>query len=175
MSIPSFLSDEHWKVIKWILRYFCGTIDFCLTLSSSNFVLNAYTDANYVGYPNDRKNMRGFVIFLGGNLISWEARKQKTISRSPTKANDGMVSLRSLLYEIGIPHHQASRLLCDTYIGTIYLMTNPIFHARMKHIKVDFHFVHDMNRQRHLDVRFVSSNHQIIDALTKPLPKDQFT
>lgn len=52
-------------------------------------------------------------------------------------------------------------------------MANPIFHARMKYIEVNFHFARDMVCQGHLDIQFISSNDQLADALTKPLPKDQ--
>ena len=57
-------------------------------------------------------------------------------------------------------------LWCDN-LGATYLTVNPLFHARTKPIEVDFHVVHEKVALRALEVRFVSSRDQVIDALTK--------
>jgi hypothetical protein len=44
-----------------------------------------------------------------------------------------------------------------------------MFHDRMKHIKVDYHFIRDWRVKKLLDVRFISSNDQIADDFTKSL------
>ncbi|XP_020086744.1 uncharacterized protein LOC109709084 [Ananas comosus] len=52
---------------------------------------------------------------------------------------------------------------------------NPIFHARSKHIEIDYHFIREKVAFGHLVTRFVSSPHQLADVLTKPLSKSGFT
>jgi len=44
-----------------------------------------------------------------------------------------------------------------------------VFHARTKHIEVDFHFVRERVSDKLLDVRIISTNDQIADGFTKPL------
>jgi hypothetical protein len=39
----------------------------------------------------------------------------------------------------------------------------------MKHIEVDYHFVRERVAQKALDIRFISTNDQLADVLTKPL------
>ena len=44
--------------------------------------------------------------------------------------------------ELGIKQHRTSCLWCDN-LGATYLSANPVFHARTKHIEIDFHFVRE--------------------------------
>ncbi|XP_070004169.1 secreted RxLR effector protein 161-like [Nicotiana sylvestris] len=66
----------HLKAAKWILRYLKGTQDLVLYyLSSDNFNVIGYADADYAGYLMDRKSTSGMTHFLGSCLISWGIRK----------------------------------------------------------------------------------------------------
>jgi len=75
---------------------------------------------------------------------------------------------RSLLCKLGIQLPYSLVLHYDN-IGATYLTLNPIFHARTKHIAIDYHFVWDMVAAKELDVRIISGKDQLADILTKPL------
>jgi hypothetical protein len=45
-------------------------------------MVSACSDVDWAGCTSHRKSTRGSVVFLGPNLISWCAKKQKTMSRS---------------------------------------------------------------------------------------------
>jgi hypothetical protein len=80
-----------------------------------------------------------------------------------------MMWVQKLLTELKIHHPPMARLWCDN-IGAKYLFANPVFHARMKHIKIDFHFVRERVAQKLLDIQFISSGDQLVDGFTKALP-----
>jgi hypothetical protein len=109
--------------------------------------------------------------------VSWSAQKQPTVSRSSTEAEYKVVAntiaemmwIQILLQELGIKTPQAAKLWCDN-IGAKYLSTNPVFHARTKHIEVHYHFVTERVSRKLLEIYFVPSIDHIADGFTKALP-----
>jgi hypothetical protein len=92
----------------------------------------------------------GDSLFFGGNLVSWGSKKHPTVSRSSTEAeykevanaSAQLIWIEVLLRELGISLAQSPILWCDN-LGATYLMVNPIFHRRMNHVEVDYHFVRE--------------------------------
>ncbi|KAJ0788607.1 putative RNA-directed DNA polymerase [Helianthus annuus] len=186
-------TENHWAGVKRILRYLKGTIDLGLWIrhntgyhlqafsdSNWNSNLHAFSDSDWAGCPVDRRSTGGFAIYLGSNLISWSARKQKTVSRSSTESEYKAIAdtvaeliwLKSLLRELGLDS-MAPTLWCDN-LGATYLTANPVFHARTKHVEVDYHFVREQVTQGKLNVKFISTDDQIADIFTKPLSSQKF-
>ncbi|XP_073360533.1 uncharacterized protein [Aegilops tauschii subsp. strangulata] len=164
------------------LHYFLGIevkrVTDGIVLSQEKYVSDILkrSDADWAVCPDDRRSTRGFVIFFGPNLISWSALKQATVSRSSTEAEykalanatAELIWVQALLDELGVNHSSVARLWCDN-IGATYLSANSVFHARTKHIEVDYHFVRERVAKRLLDIRFISTNDQVADGFTKAL------
>jgi histone deacetylase 1/2 len=90
--------------------------------------------------------------------------------KSLANATAEMIWVQKLLMELGVPHPPQTRLWCDN-IGAKYLSANPVFHARTKHIEIDFHFVRERVAQKLLEISFISTKDQIADGFTKALPR----
>ena len=167
----------HWAAVKRILRYVKQCMQLGINIhKSASFLVSAFSDADWAGSVDDRKSMGGFAVFLGSNLISWSSRKQATVSRSSTESEYKAVAnataevmwVQTLLKELGIHAPQTARLWCDN-MGAKYLSSNPVFHARTKHIEVDFHFVRERVLKKQLEIGYISSSDQVADGFTKAL------
>ncbi|GJV21096.1 putative RNA-directed DNA polymerase [Tanacetum coccineum] len=105
------LTENHWSEVKRILRYLHGMVEH---------------DADLAGDSDDRWSTGGFSIYLGSNLISWTARKQRMVSRSSTEAEykalvdtvAELTWLQALLNELGIRSSSTPILWCDNLGGT---------------------------------------------------------
>ncbi|XP_062100983.1 secreted RxLR effector protein 161-like [Humulus lupulus] len=66
MSKPS---PEHWKAVKWLLRYETGSIEVV-----------GYYDSDFAGDLDKRMSISGCVFSLGGNTISWKSSLQHVVA-----------------------------------------------------------------------------------------------
>ncbi|CAN6576638.1 unnamed protein product [Malus baccata var. baccata] len=175
-------SETHWQALKRLLRYLKGTISFSLHLCRCpSHRLYAFSDADWVGDRDDRKFTTSYIVYLGGNLISWSFRKQRSVSRSSIEAEYRAIAattaeltwIQSLLRELGIPLPTTPVVSCDN-IGAMFYYANLVLHSHMKHINIDFQFVRDRATRGLLQVSYVSTTDQLADALTKSLPRPRF-
>ena len=146
-----------WIQLKYLLRYLKGTITHGLYFNRlpANSI-TSFSDADWAGDVSNRRSTNGFLVYLGNNLVSWSSKKQPTVARSSTEAkykalanaSSELIWITSLLRELRIVLPPPT-LWCDN-IGATYLSANPIFHAHMKHIEIDFHFVREQVASRQL-------------------------
>lgn len=126
----------------------------------------------------DRHSHGGFVTYYGGNLISWQSKKQPTVVRSLTEveykgvadAASEVLWLRKVLEELKEIPEPSSVLWCDS-TNDINLATILILHTTTKHVVVSYYFVHEQVADDTISIRHVPSKDQLADILTKPLAK----
>ncbi|XP_050368826.1 uncharacterized mitochondrial protein AtMg00810-like [Argentina anserina] len=182
-SISQFMSQPrtpHLIAAKRILRYIKATLDHVLFFGPQHqpTFLAAYADADWAGCPDSHRSTSGYLVYLGTNLVSWCSKKQPTIARSSAESVYRSLShasaestwLAFLLYELGANIQYPIHLYCDNLSAT-YVASNPVFHARTKHIELDYHFVREKVALGSHRVCFVPSVDQPADLLTKPLHK----
>jgi len=182
MSIYACPPEDHWSAVKCIMCYLQATTTYSLHITRDSLLsLHGFTDADWAGSIDNRKSTGGYLVYLGSTPISWKSRKQRTVVRSSTEAKykalaDGTAEIlwiHSLLSELRVPSSIVTMLWCDN-LGVTFLSANPVFHARTKHVEIDYHFTRDRVTKREIQVRFISSKDQLVDVLTKPFPPVSF-
>ncbi|XP_014519706.1 uncharacterized protein LOC106776751 [Vigna radiata var. radiata] len=172
---------DHFQAVKHILRYVKGTMSYGLSFTrGASLNVLGYSDADWARCIETRRSTYGYYIFLGGNLISWSAKKQPTVARSSCEseyramanAAAELIWLTHLLHDLHISH-QAPTLLCDNK-SAILLSQNPVAHKRAKHIDIDYHFVRELILSHKLITQFIPSDLQLANIFTKSLPRPLF-
>ena len=99
----------------------------------------------------------------------WLGQVLKQEYRALASAATDLIWIQHLLTEIGIN----LILWCDNQ-GAQGLASNPVYHARTKYIEIDVHFVRDLVTSNKLEVRYITTEFQPADLLTKALSEDRF-
>ncbi|GKA94190.1 putative ribonuclease H-like domain-containing protein [Tanacetum coccineum] len=108
-----------------------------IMFADSPFDLVAYTDSDYARASLDRKSITGGCQFLGCRLISWQCKKQ-TVTK------------------IHIDNE-----------STIFIVKNPVFHSKTKHIEIRHHFIRDSNEKKLIQMIKIHIDLNVADLLTK--------
>lgn len=167
--------ETHFNYAKRVLKYLKKTKHYCLTYNKENVELTGFVDADWASDSLDRKSYTGFCFVMNGSVISWQSRKQKTVSLSSTEAEYVALSeasreavyLRNLMYEI-TGRQCAIKLKCDNQ-SALKLATSHQAHSRSKHIDVRFHYVRDAVKNKLIDIEYISTQEMPADLLTKGL------
>lgn len=168
-------NETHYNHAKRVLKYLQKTKHYCLKYSKDNVELKGFVDADWASDSLDRKSYTGFCFIMCGSVISWQSRKQKTVSLSSTEAEYVALSeatreaiyLRNLLYEI-TGKLCVIMLHCDNQ-SALKLATSHQSLNRTKHIDVRHHYVKDAVKNNLIEVKYISTQDMPADLLTKGL------
>ena len=177
-------TEAHLKAVKRIFSYLAGTIDLGLEFSGSISPLQGYTDSDWAGDIDTRRSTAGYVFNIGSAAISWSSKRQATVSLSTceaeykgqTQATKEAIWLQEFLRHIhpDLDFTSGATVIYGDNQGAIAMAKNPQFHARSKHIEIQHHFVREKVAEGKVDMKFVPTNRQVADGLTKALCRDKF-
>lgn len=167
---------DHWAARKRILRYLKGTITSGIKFSRKGTDLQGYTDADWGSGLDDRRSYTGYVFTLAGAAISWKAKKQRTVALSSTEAEymslteaaKESIYLRRFMNEIGFQSKGPTVIHNDNQAAE-KLARNHVYHSRSKHIDIRHHFVRSALKEGHVEIKYVPSEDNPADVLTKGL------
>lgn len=171
----------HFQSLKRILRFLKGTPSHGILISKGPSTLTAYCDADWAGSHEDRRSTSEYSLFLGSTPLSWSAKKQPIVARSSTEAEYRALAITAakitwmckLLKDLHIPLYQCPTIWDDNQSAMAIAM-NPIFHARTKHIEVDYHYVRELIQRKLLRLQYIHTTDQLADIFTKGLSTVRF-
>ena len=114
-------------------------------------------------------------------MVSWSSRKQGSVALSTSEAEYISISdasqeavwLQKLLSNLFDSSLDPIVIHYDNQ-SCVKLSENHVFHDRSKHIEIRYHYVWDMVQQRATSLRYISTDEQTADVLTKPLSRMNF-
>lgn len=174
---------EHWNAVKRIFRYLKGTtnygISFGLNTNDANVI--GYSDADFAGDIDTRLSTTGWVCFVNSGPVAWSSRKQTITATSTTEAEfialcavtKEIIWLRKLLDDLNCKKVKATEIFCD-YQRAITITKTPESIKSTKHIEVKYYFTCEKERNKEINVKYVSTDDQLADILTKPLTGCKF-
>lgn len=80
---------EHWKVVKWIMRYLSSTLSYGLVYGKNKGScegLLGYVDSDYAGDLDMKRSLIGYMFTYNNCFINWKAILQHVVALSTTKA-----------------------------------------------------------------------------------------
>ncbi|GKD31925.1 putative ribonuclease H-like domain-containing protein [Tanacetum coccineum] len=165
---------SHLHAVKRIFRYLKGQPNLGLWYHrDSPFDLEAFFDNDYAGASLDRKSTIGGCQFLGKRLISWQCKKQTIVANSTTEAEyvaaanccGQVLWIQNQMLDYGF-NFMNTKIYIDNE-STIYIVKNPVFHSKTKHIKIRHHFIRDSYEKKLIQVIKIHIDHNVADLLTK--------
>jgi hypothetical protein len=118
---------------------------------------------------------------LGSVVISRFSRKQTSRALRSTEAEYMAVNLasceaiwlRKLLIELFGQELELTLIHCDNQ-SCIKLSKNLVFHDKLKHIEIKYHFIRDRVLKGVVKLKYIPTDEQLVDIFSKRLVKGKF-
>lgn len=153
-----------------------------ITFSNNLNNFECFTDSDWATDSCDRKSYSGFVMFMAGGAIAWESRKQSVVALSTMEAEyialcqgtKETVFNRCLLHEMGFEDYIESPtpIFCDNQSAS-FMVKNPTVQKKSKHIDIRYHYIREKYEDKEIDVKYIPTNENAADILTKILTKQK--
>lgn len=82
------LGQDHWRVVKWVLRYLKGTLEYDIVYGRSDEKgkrMCGFVNIDFAGDLDRRRSLTGYMYMFNGCLIDWKASLQHVVALSKIK------------------------------------------------------------------------------------------
>jgi len=151
---------SHLIDVKRILRYLKTYPDIGLWYPrDDNFELTAFSDSDYGSCKLNAKSTTAGCQFFGSRLVTWQCKKQTTVSTSTCEAEYVAASsccsqvlwIQQQMRDYGLRFLNTPINVDNTAV--ISITKNPVQHSKTKHIDIRYHFIRDCYEKKLIDIK----------------------
>ncbi len=170
-------NTSHYNTVKQIFKYLVSTMNLDVIYDITDDSLIDYTNADWDDCHNIRKFTEAYLFLLYEGFINWCFKCQQFVALFSMKAEymtemqamKKAIWLHRFLSEIDYFYDNNVIVIQADNNKAMNLARNPEFHAHIKHINIQYHFVCEAVNCHLVDFEFVSIIKQAADGLTKAL------
>ena len=161
------------------MRSLKGTISHGLFYGGYSFVLEGYSNANWISDTDETKDTSGFIYTLAGNVVAWNSTRQTCISRSTMEAEFIALNLtreeadwfRNLLVNIPL-WNKSVPVICIHYDSQVVIakVKFKTYNRKPRHIHLR---IKQLRKYEVIAINLVKSEKNLADPLTKSLSRRQ--
>ncbi|GJV69653.1 ribonuclease H-like domain-containing protein [Tanacetum coccineum] len=146
---------SHLHAVKRIFRYLKGQPKLGLWYPrDSPFDLEAFSDSDYVGASLDRKSTTGAEYVVAANCCGQ------------------VLWIQNQMLDYGF-NFMNTKIYIDNE-STIYIVKNPVFYCKTKHIEIRHHFIRDSYEKKLIQVIKIHTDLNVADLLIKAFDVSRF-
>ncbi|KAL6154143.1 hypothetical protein ACJBU6_07428 [Exserohilum turcicum] len=159
-------------------------------ISPAAIKLTGSTDADWGGDLDSRRSTTGYIFLLQSNksscAISWISKLQPTVALSSAEAEfmayreavKQSIYLTQFIKEIKalylmLSDDQTATTIYSDSQSAIQLTKNPTYHARTKHIDIQYYFVREKVEAKQIQLVYQNTSCLLADCLTKAVSADK--
>lgn len=171
-------TDTDMNEIKRLIRYLKETRNLKLKMSTkeADEEITMYSDSDWGEDRKDRKSNSGWIMQLNGGTIGWSCRKQAIVALSSaeaeyialTEAAKEIMWIKSVIKQFMKENNTTQRIFTDSQ-SAMSMISNQGFSNRTKHIDIRYHFIKDLVEKKIIELKYVPTNINLADMMTKPL------
>lgn len=175
MKMPN---EEDFVMLKHVLRYIKGTIDYKLVYKKGTKSIEIYADANF----NSSTCTTGIIVQLNQNTINWCSKKQQRVCTSTCEAEilsildacGEATYIRDLLLELNLDVYSIEpSVIFNDNMSSKSTIENGGKFDRNRHYKNRLNYIIRAVEDKIVTIKWIDGKNMLADGLTKAVPKDQ--
>jgi hypothetical protein len=157
--------QTHWQAIKRVFRYLRETHQMRLIFRETLKFLKNYTNSNWTENQNIRRSISKYAFNVNSEVINWFSKRQSIMTLSiceieyteQTSIAKKIIWLRNLMTQLTCDvEYSQTIIIYEDNQDVIVLIKNFQFHARIKHIDIQTHFIRKKVIEDFIDLAYVS-------------------
>ena len=180
-------TEDCWRGVGRVIGYLKGKLDegddYSVKLRTpKSLKVEAWCDSDYAANKDHRRSVSGNIVTVGGCIVSWQSKTQKTTALSSTEAEYVALSVCaaeckfvSMLVDEMTTGQKLPFVVHEDNTGAIFMVNNTQVGARTKHIDVKYHFSKELVEDGVMKVVYINTKGNYADVMTKNVTEAIFS